>query len=376
MTKVCHIVDNARPGVGVTQVVYDLMTAEAAECRGIFTGRSELDARFSELVSQGAVTLAASPAELARALRELKRDGFRLLHVHSRKSAWIFVLARLSGFRIVRTQHFGTLAGGRSKWPQLLTGLRNVLTGKTWWVDRWAAVSRTSKCYIQTRWGIPDDRISIVWNGIDVDKFAPCPSGRRAALRQQLGLEEDWIVLISVGSLVARKRHSSSIRAFADIPDRPGNARLVILGEGGERPRLEQLAAACGLDGKVILPGRRDDVAAWVAVSDIFVHAALDEAFGLAVAEAMACGKPAIAAGTTGPAEIVEDGENGLLVADGSAEGLSEAMARLIADGALRARLGQTARRHAVQRYSLSAMCQSYAALYKSVLRAPGAAHG
>ena len=77
-----------------------------------------------------------------------------------------------------------------------------------------------------------------------------------------------------------------------------------------------------------------------------------------------------------GPAEIVEDGENGLLVADGSAAGLSQAMARLIADGALRARLGQTARRHAVQRYSLSAMCQSYAALYQSVLPAPGAAHG
>jgi len=374
--KVCHIVDNARPGVGVTQVVYDLMTAEGAECRGIFTGRSDLDARFSGLISQGAVTLAASPVELARALRRLKQDGFRLLHVHSRKSAWLCMLARLSGFRIVRTQHFGTLARGRPKWPQPLARLRNFLTGRTWWIDRWAAVSGTSKRYIQTRWGVPDERISIVWNGIDVDKFTPCPAGRRSALRQQLGWEEDWIVLIAVGSLVPRKRHSSIIRAFADIPDRPGNARLVILGEGRERPRLEQLAAACGLDGKVILPGRQDDVAAWVAASDIFVHAALDEAFGLAVAEAMACGKPAIAAGSMGPAEIVEDGENGLLVADGSAEGLSRAMARLIADGALRARLGQTARRHAVQRYSLPAMCQGYAALYQSVLPAPGAAHG
>lgn len=374
--KVCHIVDNARPGVGVTQVVYNLMTADGAECRGIFTGRSELDARFSGLVSQGAVTLAASPADLARALRRLRRDGFRLLHVHSRKSAWMLVLARMSGFRIVRTQHFGTLAGGQSKWPRPLTGLRNFLTGKTWWVDRWAAVSRTSKCYIQTRWGVPDERISIVWNGIDVDKFTPFRNGRRSALRKQLGWQDDWIVLIAVGSLVARKRHSSIIRAFADIPDRPGNARLVILGEGGERSRLEQLAASCGLQDKVILPGRRDDVAAWVAASDIFVHAALDEAFGLAVAEAMACGKPAIAAGTMGPAEIVEDGENGLLVADGSAAGLSQAMARLIADGALRARLGQTARSHAVQRYSLSAMCRNYAALYQSVLAAPGAAHG
>ncbi len=376
MLKICHIVDNARPGVGVTQVVYDLMTADGVECRGIFTGGSDLDARFSGLVSQGAITLAASPAELARALQSLKRDGFRLLHVHSRKSAWLCMLARLSGFRIVRTQHFGTLARGRPKRPQALARLRNILTGRIWWIDRWAAVSRTSKRYIQSRWGVPDARISIVWNGIDVDKFTPCPAGRRAALRQQLGLEDGWIVLISVGSLVARKRHGSIIKAFADIPDRPGNARLVILGEGSERPRLEQLAADCGLDGKVILPGRRDDVAAWAAVSDIYVHAALDEAFGLAVAEAMACGNPAIAAGTMGPAEIVEDGENGLLVADGSAEGLSAAMARLIADGALRARLGEAARRHAVQRYSLQAMCQGYAALYQSVLQAPGAAHG
>lgn len=83
MLKICHIVDNARPGVGVTQVVYDLMTADGVECRGIFTGGSDLDARFSGLVSQGAITLAASPAELARALQSLKRDGFRLLHDQS-----------------------------------------------------------------------------------------------------------------------------------------------------------------------------------------------------------------------------------------------------------------------------------------------------
>ncbi|UWQ39576.1 hypothetical protein K3552_19510 (plasmid) [Leisingera aquaemixtae] len=98
--------DNARPGVGVTQVVYDLMTADGMECRGIFTGRSGLDARFSGLVSQGTITLAASPAELARALSSLKRDGFRLLHVHSRKSSWFCMLARLSGFRIVRHPAF------------------------------------------------------------------------------------------------------------------------------------------------------------------------------------------------------------------------------------------------------------------------------
>ncbi|WP_175392885.1 glycosyltransferase, partial [Leisingera sp. JC1] len=179
--------DNARPGVGVTQIVYDLMTAETAGCRGIFTGRNAPDARFSGMISQGAVTLAASPAALLRALIAARRDGFRLLHVHSRKSAWVLILARLSGFRIVRTQHFGTLAGGAPKWPRPLTRLRNILTGKTWWIDRWAAVSRTSKRYIQSRWGVPDSRISIVWNGIDAGTFTPCPDGSRSARHQGAG---------------------------------------------------------------------------------------------------------------------------------------------------------------------------------------------
>lgn len=374
--KVCHLVDNARPGVGVTQVVHDLMTAEGAECRGIFTGQSDLDARFARLIGQGAITLAATPAALLRALFAAWRDGFRLLHVHSRKAAWFLVLARLCGFRIVRTQHFGTLAGGRSKWPQPLTHLRNLLTGRTWWVDRWAAVSGTSKRYIQNRWEVPEERISVVWNGIDVDRFTPCSTDSRPLLRQQLGWQEDWIVLISVGSLVARKRHDSTIRAFARIPDRPAQARLVLLGEGEERSRLDQLISTSGLQGKVLLPGRQADVATWVAAADIFVHAALDEAFGLAVVEAMACGKPAIVAGTMGPAEIVEDGETGLLVADGSVAGLSQAMARLMADDGLRNRLGQMARRQAVERYSLSAMCRNYASLYSAVLSAPGQAHG
>uniref|UniRef100_UPI003A925430 glycosyltransferase n=1 Tax=Leisingera sp. TaxID=1879318 RepID=UPI003A925430 len=140
--------------------------------------------------------------------------------------------------------------------------------------------------------------------------------------------------------------------------------------------RLDQLISASGLQGKVLLPGRQADVATWVAAADIFVHAALDEAFGLAVVEAMACGKPAIVAGTMGPAEIVEDGETGLLVADGSVTGLSQAMARLMADDGLRNRLGQMARRQAVERYSLSAMCRNYASLYSAVLSAPGRAHG
>ena len=371
MVKVCHIFDNARPGVGVTQVIYDLMTAQDFECRGIFTGRTELDPRFTRLVSQGVVKLATSPAERVRALVAMKRDGFRLLHAHGRKSAWACICARLLGFRVVRTQHFGTLANEVQKRPARLAKIRNILTLKTWWVDHWAAVSKTSKSYLQSRWDIPDDRISIIYNGIDTETFVPRPGSCQRALRSKLGWDEDWIVLISVGSLVARKRHSQLIAAFAEMPERPANARLIILGEGSERAQLENLVAAYGLSQEIRLPGRQTDVCNWLAASDILVHSALDEAFGLVIVEAMACGKPTIATGDKGPAEIVDNGKTGLLIPGEERAPLSDAMSCLISDGALRFGLGQAARNEAIRRFSLSVMGREYAALYKNITSSP-----
>lgn len=252
-----------------------------------------------------------------------------------------------------------------------LRAARNLLTLRSWWINRWVAISETSRAYLRVRWNIPEERISLIRNGIDLSCYTPLSKSRVLALRRRFGWDDDWIVLISVGALVARKRHETMIVEFAEVAKACPDVMLVIVGEGSQRRRLEAAAAELRLDGRVMLLGLSDEVAALLGASDIYLHAALDEAFGLAVAEGMAAGLPAIVFDGKGPAEIVEDGVSGIVVRPDEPFGMARAVRRLIDDAALRKTMGDEARDQAMRRFSLGAMRDAYHAFYKRCASIP-----
>ena len=363
--RVCHLLDNVRSGVGVTEVVHCLMTDDRVPSAGILVGTGEVDPRFAQAVRDGSVTEARSPIEMARALLRHRADGCRILHVHSRKSVWLCLLARTIGCAVVRTQHFGTTDAARAgRLRDLSRRARNVLSLRSGWIDHWVAVSETSRRYLTARWGVPAGRCSVIPNGIDADRFAPLPPEERARVRLAAGWRPDDTVIVSVGALVARKRHAALVEAFALIaPDAP-DARLAIVGEGSARGLLSARIAELGLDGRVELLGLRRDVPALLGASDIYVHAAADEAFGLAVVEAMATGLPAIAVAGRGPAEIVEDGSTGHVVPGRDAAAMAAAMRALVATPDLRCAMGVRAREVALARFNRALMRDAYRTLY------------
>jgi glycosyltransferase involved in cell wall biosynthesis len=149
--------------------------------------------------------------------------------------------------------------------------------------------------------------------------------------------------LITLGRLQAVKGHDVLINAFCAVSERFPEWTLVICGEGPERPRLERQVVALGLHHRVSLPGRVAEVSTVLMHADIFVMSSRYEGFPMAVLEAMVAGLPVISFACNGPAEIIRDGIDGVLVPPMDVDALSAAMARLMGDESERQRLAAKA---------------------------------
>jgi glycosyltransferase involved in cell wall biosynthesis len=174
--------------------------------------------------------------------------------------------------------------------------------------------------------------------------------------------ERDSSVL-SIGRLTHAKGFDLLIRAFAVVADRHPGWRLEIHGEGDQRPELEALVSQLGLGDRVALPGATRDVGPLLAGCGVFALSSRYEGFPMVLLEAMSKQAPVAAFDCpTGPADIVRDGENGLLLPPEDVDALAAGLDALIADPALRERIGRAARATAGE-YSLEAIGARWTAL-------------
>ena len=168
--------------------------------------------------------------------------------------------------------------------------------------------------------------------------------------------------VVSVGHLVARKRHADVIRALATLAD----VRYVVIGDGPERPALERLAAELGVDARFLGQLPHDRALAAARRCAVLAMPSVDEAFGVAYAEALACGVPAIGCrGEGGPEEIAALGEGMLLVPPGDVEALAATIAEALSDAAL----PEAARRTAAEHLSWERCGRATVAAYEAALR-------
>ena len=146
------------------------------------------------------------------------------------------------------------------------------------------------------------------------------------------------------------------------------DAVLLILGEGPERERLEQLGRELGLGGSLLLPGRAGDVATWLRRAELLVHPARWEGFGLVLLEAMLAALPVVATRVSAIPEIVADGESGLLVPPDDPAALAAALERVLADSGLAQRLGEGGLARARSEFSVERMAGATADVYRRAL--------
>jgi glycosyltransferase involved in cell wall biosynthesis len=192
-------------------------------------------------------------------------------------------------------------------------------------------------------WGIDPGKVRVVTNAVDPAKY-PFPESREAA-QAQLGLEGRFVV--TVARLTPWKGVDALIRC---VPRLPAGWKLLVVGDGPERARLEEQSRAGGLTQRVIFTGEvtQDKVPAYLRASDIFALFTGYEGLSHVLLEAQLAGLPTVATRKGGNPEVIRHGENGLLVEYGDEEALASALAKLAGDEGLRATLAENARRASV----------------------------
>ena len=196
--------------------------------------------------------------------------------------------------------------------------------------------------------GVPTP-ITVVPTGIDLERFSP---GDQIAARRALGLDPRGLVLLYVGRLDREKRVDRVLRAFERVAGTMTRTRLVLVGQGTQADHLRRLTNALALQDRIHFLGVRphDALAACYRAADLFLFASETETQGLVLAEAAACGVPAVAVDAPGCDEVVRDGETGLLTkADPAA--LAEAAIGLLLDAERRSAMGRRAREIALREF-------------------------
>ena len=211
--------------------------------------------------------------------------------------------------------------------------------------------------------------VDVVADGVELLPLAISAEERRRARGTLASPRQDERVLSFVASLTGEKGHASLLEAFSALRQQEPRARLLIAGDGSLRGQLEEQARQAGLGDAVIFAGFVEDVRSIHAASDLFVFPALNEGVGSALLSAMACGLPVVALSKGGVREIVEDGQNGLLVEDLEASSLASAVLRLLGDAGLAQKLAQAGRQTVADRFSADRMVENTLRVFERLAR-------
>ncbi|MCI4326329.1 MAG: glycosyltransferase family 4 protein [Thermoplasmata archaeon] len=234
--------------------------------------------------------------------------------------------------------------------------------------------SRASMRYFAAR-GAPPDRLHYIPGSTDTGLFT---DGPRAAAEAEAGFwpgAPEQVRLLTVARLHPAKGLDILAEAMAQLRTTEATAVSVVRGRGAAEADLRGRVAKLGLGSSLRIDtgstpvGRMPDL---YRSSDVYVQPSLTEPFGMAVLEAMACGRPIVASATGGLADLVQDGENGFLVPPGDASALAAALNRLVADPRLREQMGRASRRRAESQFGIRPVAQSYVDLLTAALPRAG----
>ena len=225
-------------------------------------------------------------------------------------------------------------------------------------------ISRMVKEDIQRHYAVAEEKLHVIYNGVDADLFHPSLAGKhRLPVRKALGIPPDAPLFLFVGSGFARKGLAVLLQALAQQAE---NAHLLVVGKDKCMKSFMQAAARLGLGARVHFVGGQADVLPYYGAADALAFPTLYEPFGNVVLEAMASGLPVITSTKSGAAELVEPGKNGYVCDALDVAALSAAMAQLTPPAAAAA-MGAAARATA-EAYTLDTMSERLVALYRSLI--------
>lgn len=304
------------------------------------------------------------PAVFRRLGQLLRNQQAGLLHCHGYKENFYGLFAA-RGLPKIATNHL---------WKRTSRALRFYC----WldarlirYFDHVVAVSEPIRQELRAA-GVPAHKITRIANGIDTTPYRRLSGdAEREALRASLGIPPERLAVGMVSQLSIEKGHAYALDAIAQLRSRFPQLLLVIVGDGPELSALQAAVTRQNLDQHVLFCGRRSDIANVMQAFDIFLLPSLIEGLPMALLEAMAAGRSAVASRVGDVEKAIQDGTSGLLTPPADAPALAAALARLAASPDLRLNLGRAAAARIEQQFSARQMARQYCRLYDSLQRTP-----
>lgn len=214
--------------------------------------------------------------------------------------------------------------------------------------------------------GVDSSRAWYVPNAIDTDDYQRMESVESA--KHRFGVPSQRLIIGAVGRLSREKGYDLLIRAMRKIHDEKLDVELWIVGEGDERERLMRLSVETGLSERIKILGYRKDVLALYHAMDVFVSSSIREGLPNVLLEAMAMKVPVLCTRVAGIPDLIQNGENGLIVDAGSVDALFSGMRRLLGDAALRQHLAESGRETVERSYSFYQRMERIRTIYNQAL--------
>ena len=333
----------------------------------------------------------------------------RLWCVH-RKGLHVFsTILSLAYFLISRARHFDFFHAHQYGWPTTVAvvvggllgkpvvlkltsterlGIRSVVTSASMgWLHGWAhrkvdiCVATSERAAAEAlSFGISGSRIRRIPNGLDTDRFRPIDAHARRETRRGLGLTDEFLA-IAVGRLDEVKNYEMMIDAWSRFAGSRDDVRLVIVGDGPCRSRLEAAVAESTAHGSITLVGRIGDPLPWYHAADVYLLSSDLEGLSNSLMEALSTGTPMISTRVSGSEDVIAESSSGGLVEVGDAKAFADELRRFHGDPNLVASCGKEAREYAVAHYTMSGVVEAMEAAYRDLgvsrtKSPPSRAHG
>lgn len=366
--RVAHIVNYLSPAGKELGIVKLLNGMDSDRFKGYLIAIDEvfdslsLDTEKTELISmgKGRGNDFKMPKKLAKVLKEKQID---IVHTHSWGTLVEGVVgSKIAGSKIVIHGEHGTFHTGlkRKIIQQILFRM----------ADYRLSVSQVLANKLEAAFGLKKGAYDVILNGVDSEKFNFDPA-KRASYRKELGVEDNTLLIGTVGRTMKIKNHPLLVKAAKELAGRGLNFKMVIIGDSplhSTREELQKMAVDFGVSDKVAFVGARKDIPGYMSAMDIFTLPSFSEGCSNVILEAMSVGLPIVASNVGGNPELVFHKQNGLLFESDNVHAISDSFSMLLNDADLRTSFSETSRRFILERFSLQQMITNYEDYYLMTL--------
>lgn len=291
--------------------------------------------------------------------KHITENNIHIIHCHQ-YTPWVYgsLAAIGTGIKVIFTEH-GRFYPDSTTWkrrvinPLLMLGTQAV-----------TSISKATRDALIEFEFIPSRRIRVIYNGIAGLKS----SNESIQIRAQIMDNKNTLLLGTVARLDPIKNHTMMLEAFKRVIDTGCSVKLIIVGDGEERGNIEARIEQLELSKHVILTGYITTPQAYIDAMDIFLLSSLSEGTSMTLLEAMSLSKPCVVTNAGGNPEIINNGDNGLVVENGNAEAFSSAIIKLCQNRSLRIDMGENGKKRFTLYFSTENMSNKFKDLYLSIL--------